>query len=400
MDINYHYFAIKTLARFAGFAEEDAQVVAANSQMIDDFDLFNYMILDSVPEFAQRYARKVPGLNYWFFNPVTTGFSSLIDFAHLGLDRYQRRIAIPFHFIPQTTLNVPQPTRAGWRTVPAHMNVVTLMQAQMTDAIQKYLQSSGQRVDTMRVGMLLHTFADTYAHQSFSGFHGWENHARLMQVVDNATQQNITASYEPEKYFLFPSIGHANVNHAPDDSNVSFAIHEQTQEGGEYSLHYQRSNTDEYKTASREILNILRACKQQKPIDDQAWNTFTAKLTQGFLTSQKDVNALCAHWDAIFPDYNYHYRKEDLLNECFALADTKDNASSLSAEAFHTIFAEKRLGIEVPRLTVLDKKESIDFFWFNVLAGEMRDAVNGQLMLDEEFEFFVQEYSEKSQRSF
>lgn len=39
MDLNFHYFAVKTIARDAGFCENDAQLIAAYSQFIDDYDI-------------------------------------------------------------------------------------------------------------------------------------------------------------------------------------------------------------------------------------------------------------------------------------------------------------------------------------------------------------------------
>ena len=37
MNIDFHYFVIKTLACAAGFSEEDAQTIAYYSQQVDDF---------------------------------------------------------------------------------------------------------------------------------------------------------------------------------------------------------------------------------------------------------------------------------------------------------------------------------------------------------------------------
>lgn len=81
MDINYHYFAVKTLADLAGFPDADSQRIASYSQFVDDYDIYATITLDYVPDFAQYLAKK-KGKN-WKFNPVTTGFNSLIDMSRL-----------------------------------------------------------------------------------------------------------------------------------------------------------------------------------------------------------------------------------------------------------------------------------------------------------------------------
>jgi hypothetical protein len=47
----------------------------------------------------------------------------------------------------------------------------------------------------MHIGMLLHTFADTYAHQLFTGYNGAENKVILVKVTDNITKEDETKKY-------------------------------------------------------------------------------------------------------------------------------------------------------------------------------------------------------------
>lgn len=87
MDINFHYYAVKTLAIHAGFDEECAQIIARYSQFVDDFTIYKTMVLDNVPTFARHLAKPYKGK--WLFTPVTTGFDSWFEMARLALEQNQ-----------------------------------------------------------------------------------------------------------------------------------------------------------------------------------------------------------------------------------------------------------------------------------------------------------------------
>ncbi len=389
MDINYHYFAVKSLALKAGYIEDDAQLLASYSQFVDDFDLYAYMYLDNVPDYARHLAYKLPN-GKWLFNPVTTGFNSLPDFARLILDRYQRRVVIPFHFIPLQRLNTKQTSRANWRTIPASLDTPSLMTELLTKAKQQYIDKQ-ERYNLMRIGMLLHTFADTYAHQGFSGFQGWENHSMLTKVINNINNEEITASYEPGRYFLYPSIGHVNVNHAPDDSNVRFEIRQKLNQNDDYSIYYNRSNTRDFVDISKEIINFLLSCKGKDKIDEAEWEVFYPLLVQGFKTEQKDIGRLCSYWKSIFPENEYYYSKESLLKSQIDVS--KENEFMLSAEG-ELLDILRASGQTVVSSTLMTIK-SEDFFHYNVMAKQICDEVNGFITESREFKEYADNFSSK-----
>lgn len=91
---------MKTLAVKAGYTDDEAQTIANYSQFVDDFTNYNYMLLSAVPDFARHLAKKITD-SVWLFNPVTTGFESWFDMALLLLEKNQKNILTPFHFIPQ-----------------------------------------------------------------------------------------------------------------------------------------------------------------------------------------------------------------------------------------------------------------------------------------------------------
>ena len=79
MDIDYHYFVIKTLAHAAGFPEEDAQTIAYYSQQVDDFTKCIPMwVRQEPPAFfiENQYAKKMEN-GLWKVQPHPTGIDVL-----------------------------------------------------------------------------------------------------------------------------------------------------------------------------------------------------------------------------------------------------------------------------------------------------------------------------------
>ncbi|MBN2239872.1 MAG: hypothetical protein JW712_08855 [Dehalococcoidales bacterium] len=368
MDINFHYFAVKVLAVKAGFGNtDDAQTLATYSQMVDDFNWFEPFSVWNVPDFAQYLATHIAG-NLYYFYPATTGFG-FFDYARLLLPEYQKNILVPFHFITQVPLPDPQTDRKKYRVVPVVNGGQTLLNDLLDKACNQYKESP-VRQNLIRIGTLLHIFADTYAHQRFSGLHGWENNAYLEDAVDNCTKENITSSYWPNFYYYMPSIGHPNVSTAPDDSNVSFGIMQKYDEDEQYpyKAHYSRSNTEVFTTASRQLIDYLRMCLNKGPIDDNTWNDLAVKLQKGFLTSEKNVSKLIKHWSDIFPDISFSYTK-DIFS-----ATGAEGASDGSVPP-----PNSTEGLAVPE-SILPVTMNMDFYFYNVIADTIRKTVNPQAM--------------------
>lgn len=334
MDISYHYFAVKVLAIKAGFKEDDAQRIAFYSQAVDDYDSYIPILLENIPPYARHLAKKVS--DKWLFYPVTTGFNSWFDYSRLVLESNQRSITIPFHFIPPQMLTVPVSSRTEYRVIPAQMSTPSLIQDMLLKARDSYFDNPVP-AGLIRIGVLLHTFADTYAHQNFSGFWGWENNAKLTVAIDPAST---------------PPIGHANLNRIPDDSNLTYSWEQKCSGKDNYSITYTRSNTEEFCKVSLEILNYLLSCNKQASIATDDWHDFKEKLKQGFHTTEKEFAKLSACWQKHFPEVEFHYKKAELF------------------------------------------KPTDDFFQFNVFADDIRRKVNGIPNKEIDFNNYIMQVSD------
>lgn len=420
MDINFHYFAVKSLAVKAGFSADESQLIASYSQFVDDYNRAGTVMLDNVPEFARHLAKKEG--RGWCFHCVTTGFSSWFDFAKLLSRDNQRNIAIPFHFIPPQPLNAKIPEGSpDWRVAPETFEKPTVLRDLMLYAKERYRNAPAARENLILIGLLLHVFADTYAHQKFSGFGGWWNHGVVTSSYDNLEQSHaprVTAEANGEPAALdgglpSPFVGHATFGHSPDETFLCFTARQKKRDHTLFDLKYTRDNTAEFLLCARRLLNFLRDCRGLKALSQSEWEPIGAAVRRGFLTREKEPKKLVIHWRKSFPDIDYDYRVGALLSQSLsqphpsslarfansnaavdlveravngekALADIfsdgdpslveqEDEISTLPREMAQLNAANDSLPSMLTRQTLTVHGE--DFFWFNVFAKRVRDAV-------------------------
>lgn len=413
MDINFHYFAVKSLAVRAGFSPAEAQTLAEYSQLVDDYNRTGTVLFKEVPEFARHLAKKSGP--YWLFHCVTTGFSSALDMAELIRPSRQRHICIPFHFIPPQALNVPVKDEAAWRTEPETLEKDTVLCGLLRKAQIRYHDAPFVRKNLISLALLLHIFADTYAHQRFSGYGGWWNHGFALKEHGHTgkKQRLLSAGMEHmgheaiggkhPHFSIF--VGHMSFGHAPDKSWLCFTAAQKTSPKSELDLKYSRDNTEIFLRASRVILNFLRACRCLPPIKDTAWASVRNALREGFLTRETDTTRLAAHWQKHFPDITYGYSLGKVLKRSLRMphllvgvenkaktgkvgdpvADDAVTGNAAEEAALEQMFSPlptddgmerppRRAGAEDGVITAVGE----DFFWFNVFAKEVRDVVNGE----------------------
>lgn len=214
MYINFHYFSVKTLCIEAGFSEDDAQCIAAYSQFVDDYDVWINYNFKIVPDFAKSLTKKRYFETYDFYT-VTTGFVTLPDMGRLLRSKYQRQIVVPFHLIPMKKLNeISSEYSPHYRTAPADLTGTSLIKNLLFDAKDKYIKNK-EKCNLIRIGLLLHIFADTYAHQMFSGLHSWENYSYLTKATNELNGgTDVRYKFEPDKYCKYPAIGHTDITFA------------------------------------------------------------------------------------------------------------------------------------------------------------------------------------------
>jgi hypothetical protein len=392
MDIAFHYFAIKTIARKAGFTDTEAEQIATYSQFIDDYNCYRPTYYSNVPKVVKdstKYDLYRPEYLIYNYSLLTTGFWDTGDLVLEATKTYQREVISPFHFAPIDAASIAAKNN---RTSPAEYGDGSYAANHLESAIAKYKAATTDTDKSrglMYIGMALHTFADTYAHQLFTGFNEWANNMDIISVTNNITGADETELYKTRRVAfiawlkkhapsLTPMIGHLHMAHIPDYTHVSFSMsypidpQSQTADGV-----YTRSNTNEFVKASQKIFRILERVKGTTPLSDEKWNLFADKLKRGFLydistnveksvSEEITIEELIDHWWGIFPDYTYDYTRHAQFGG--VVEDyTREDESSKGTGTAKTVGRQPSDIIDMPE----------DFYYYSMFAEDMLISLYG-----------------------
>jgi hypothetical protein len=138
MNIEFHYYLIYILGKYSGLDELDCITTAYSSQYVDNNLVAQMIIADG---------RRIPTI-------VTHNYGWWSDW-------FPRNVYIPFHFFPG------DPASYGARRKDGRTNRLNCTPAGplVTELLDRALASS----DFYRIGIALHSYADSWAHQNFSG---------------------------------------------------------------------------------------------------------------------------------------------------------------------------------------------------------------------------------------
>ncbi|WP_300671126.1 DUF6765 family protein [Desulfoluna sp.] len=147
MKIDAHYYGILAFCRACGFTKKAAGTIAYASQYVDDAKI-NHMVLAKKPKNVEP--ETIDG-KLAFFNMATCH-------AYFQLDTYNYDAMIgntcAFHFVPGCQGN--SFTRK-------------LRCKEQSPIIEAILEKAMQENDLVKLGIVLHAYADTFSHQGFSG---------------------------------------------------------------------------------------------------------------------------------------------------------------------------------------------------------------------------------------
>jgi len=173
MDHEFHYYMTYLIAARSGFNKKYAEILAYSSQYIDNNDhIFNIS----------------PGTDNYYQNYISQTKNITMPRKKLF------RIYPIFHFVPGKVLTKDSRRKDGklhyLNTTPDNKNA------------NQILDSALETNNLYKIGLAVHAFADTYAHQNFVGYFEGYNH--LGGVLQKS----------PAK------VGHASATHKPDIPNL------------------------------------------------------------------------------------------------------------------------------------------------------------------------------------
>lgn len=183
MQKDFHYDIIFALATEAGYRPGDANIIAYASQYVDDNTDREYTVSDAHGEFFVSFPERL-GTSGDLYFPIISQAADITAF-NLGI---QRHVFAPFHFLPGDN-NVEIKGRKNPLCTTRGCKNATML-----------LNAAVKSKDLYAIGVALHAYADTWAHERFSAFH--EDWNRVNKGIFKG---------------LPPNIGHAEVYHKPDE---------------------------------------------------------------------------------------------------------------------------------------------------------------------------------------
>jgi hypothetical protein len=189
VDIDFHYHATFVAARFAGFSWEDAKIIGTTAQMIDENGYG--AVADTIPVLAPGTEARVQHV----FRPLPTfaGLGSIGSAAYSpwgGRQDEHASIWSVYHFLPG---NFELPSGVGnkfrsdrWQRRPwghprtdspalfrwlcrPHSPMAMHLIRNCRDFVHRGDVVKQHRLAPYLVGVTMHVFADTWAHQDFTG---------------------------------------------------------------------------------------------------------------------------------------------------------------------------------------------------------------------------------------
>lgn len=289
MQKDFHYYCIGVLAKAAGFDKSDALTIAYASQYVDDS--------------TESEPLRVGNL---MFDPVRT--------AHIGLKAYdwstQKRVYIPFHFIPPNPIRSPRDTFVTAPNSPFALRI-------LKEAYEEQLEL--RRLCAIGAG--LHTLADTWAHQGFSGRQHRENDVESIYHREGKRWKLLLL----ENFYLdvLPQIGHAEAGHFPDQSFLTWKY---TRKSTNEEL--ERNNTNEFLTAAKTIYHQLRGVDKSKSDPPISWEDIGTVIRDLLADREQDIEKRCGNWRGrfqyMFDPLNFRYDSRAWRNDALEPHDEAD----------------------------------------------------------------------------
>lgn len=247
MDVDFHYGTIYVLARWAKFCAANSHVIACSSQMVDDnFDDNPFSDAAEEANIAQGINVRYSCQNVW--NNVT--------------GKGNAEIWVPFHFLP------------GMQGETDAERLICKKHSILSEALKNRLLET--TLDNarfgFRLGVGLHVFADTWAHQEFAGINNTINEVQnlifssqgslVQKVLSDLANDSFVEKVSKFMTSVLP-LGHAAAVHCPDMPYLWWKSGERFSDG--------RKNWDEFMEASEEIFRILQAvsCEPVTGLSDE-----------------------------------------------------------------------------------------------------------------------------------
>ncbi len=291
MQKDFHFYCIAVLARRAGFRAPDAFTIAYASQYVDDSTESEPIQIGDIR-----------------FDPVRS--------AHFGLRSFewgtQKKIFIPFHFMPPK--------------LPIHSGDDTYVTEPGSNTAREVLRQAKKEkwpFCLYRVGIALHAYADTWAHQHFSGRQDPENDVE--KICHRRKDKWKRLLLENAYLDLLPQIGHAEAGKFPDYPYLEWKYTGHETGKGKEVL---RDNPGEFLKAAKAIFRELASIKKPYKSGVRKWGQIKGEIEGALKFADDDLDKRCKNWrngfSGLFPKGMYKFNHFQWRKEALRPKKVKD----------------------------------------------------------------------------
>ena len=247
MQIDFHHTVTYVAARLAGFGHEDASVVAYCAQYVDDATNGGVIHFDTGAMYS-RVASAHKTLDY-------KNFKSLAN----------HHVWIPFHFLPGNG-----GMKAGEKgSLSFAERIVCRPDSPVArDMIRACIEARDEPGNLHRLGITMHVYADTWAHQGFSGI---TDEANDVEIVEGEEEEERGLKARLARFFgdafdrvanrlvgdVLP-LGHGAALSWPDLPYLTWSYERK-------GKIVERDNTEDFVAAANEMCKAMRRYRAGSP---------------------------------------------------------------------------------------------------------------------------------------
>ncbi|HTP64405.1 MAG TPA: DUF6765 family protein [Geobacteraceae bacterium] len=197
MQIDFHHAVTYVAARIAGFDHKEADIIAHASQYVDDATCAGVIKFD-IKAMYKRINSSHKTIDFDNFNPL----EDLL-------------VWMPFHFLPGNGGADPGDNPDG---AFIHKLVATPDSQVAREMVQAAILDQDKPYSLHRLGITMHVYADTWAHQGFAGVLHRINELSDFDEIDDSGvfEGGLKGIFDKFVGKTVPPLGHAQANVFPD----------------------------------------------------------------------------------------------------------------------------------------------------------------------------------------
>ncbi len=241
MQIDFHHAVTYVVARLAGFSPAEADIVVYSAQYVDD------ATDEGIIEFSSGA----------LFHRISSAHK-MLDYRN-SEELGNHRVWLPFHFLPGND-GLP----AGANPDGSFINKIICRPNSHVarDMVRDCIDQSHRPYALHRLGITMHVYADTWAHQGFAGVNHKINEAS--SLVSNDSDFDIRFTDKIVNFFIdkaFP-LGHGTVLSYPDQPHLKWEYN------NAYGRLIVRDNPADFIDAAGHMYHVMRAYREGVSLPD------------------------------------------------------------------------------------------------------------------------------------